>query len=556
MSLRGARRATKQSPTNPKIASGGRFAYRPRNHTWNNMNLSPTPHPDVNEILNVWLTNMKDILRTQFVGMYLFGSLANGDFDQHSDIDALVVTDGEISINTFSALKEMHAQINQIESPWAIQLEASYIPQNALRRFDPKNKLHPHMDRGTGEVLHMKSHESDWIIQRYMLREHGIVITGPDLKTLIDSITPSELRQAVIDELPLWADYLFNHSSSLKSRGYQSFCVLSFCRMLYTFQNKAVLSKPMAAQWAMETLDRRWKLLIERAVIGRQNPDSEASSEDINETLEMMQYTLEVSKQPTIFPDVNEVLSLLLFSVKEILGDQFVGMYLYGSLSRGDFNPETSDIDFLFVTASPLSEEIIVRLDAMHNQTWATSPKRAGKLEGAYIPKELIRRHDPNGAHCPGVNEGRFYVARLGSDWIIQRHVVREYGVALEGPDPRTLIDFVSPDNIRGAVMGILKEWWFPMLADPSWLRDHEREYRAFAVITMCRVLHALTYGSILTKPKAVQWAKTTVDSRWIPLIEKSLTVSQHLEDILLDETLDFIRFTREQVLQREAKGQ
>jgi predicted nucleotidyltransferase len=271
----------------------------------------------------------------------------------------------------------------------------------------------------------------------------------------------------------------------------------------------------------------------------------------------MLQYTLEVGAQPSIFPNVNAVLNSLLSDVKEILKDQFVGMYLYGSLSSGDFNPETSDIDFLVVTIDSLSEQIIFELEAMHKQTWATSLKRASKLEGAYVPKELIRHHDPNGAPCPAVNEGQFYVAGLGSDWIIQRHVVREFGVILEGPDPKTLIDPVDPDDIRGAVLGILHEWWFPMLEDPSWLRDHESEYRAFAVITMCRVLHALEHGTIVSKPKAIQWAETRIDNIWKPLIYKAAMVSQYREkDILLDETLDFIRFTREQVLKHEAKSQ
>ena len=358
--------------------------------------ISPTPHPDVNEILNLLLTNVKDVLKSQFVGMYLFGSLANGDFDQHSDIDVLIVTDGEISSNTFSALRDMHTEIAKIDSPWAAQQEVSYIPRNALRRFERQNIRHPHLDRDIGEILKIKAHESDWIIQRHLLREHGIVITGPDLKSLIDPVAPYELHQAVVDELPLWADYLLNHPSTLNSRGYQSFCVLSFCRMLYTLQNKAVLSKPAAAKWAMDVLDARWKPLIARAVIGRQNSSLETSPEDIYETLEMMRYTLEVSKQPSIFPDVNEVLNLLLSNSKEILKGQFVGMYLYGSLSSGDFNPSTSDIDFLIVTNDSLSEPTIAKLEEMHKQTWATSLKRAGQLEGAYVPKELIRRHDPN----------------------------------------------------------------------------------------------------------------------------------------------------------------
>jgi predicted nucleotidyltransferase len=253
-------------------------------------------YPGVNEILNLLLSRVKEILGDQFVGMYLFGSLANGDFDQHSDIDVLVVTEAEISEDGFSALKEMHKQINQIDSPWAIQLEASYIPQNALRRFDPHNIIHPHMDRGNNETLHRMSHANDWIIQRHLLRERGIVITGPDLKILIDRVSPNDLRQAVAGVLPLWANPILDDPSQINKRGYQSYCVLSLCRMLYTLKYGEIVSKPFAAKWAKENW-HHWAELIERAWVGRQNPGLEAQPEDIHGTLELIRYTLEYSKQ-------------------------------------------------------------------------------------------------------------------------------------------------------------------------------------------------------------------------------------------------------------------
>jgi hypothetical protein len=126
--------------------------------------------------------------------------------------------------------------------------------------------------------------------------------------------------------------------------------------------------------------------------------------------------------------------------------------------------------------------------------------------------------------------------------------VVRECGVIVEGPEPKTLIDFVSPEDIRRAVKGILQEWWFPMLDDPSWLHDNENAYRAFAVITMCRVLHALETGTILSKPKAIQWARSKLDIRWKQLIDKAARVGNDDYEIALGETLDFIRYIREQV--------
>ncbi|HEY5731964.1 MAG TPA: nucleotidyltransferase domain-containing protein, partial [Anaerolineales bacterium] len=127
--------------------------------------------------------------------------------------------------------------------------------------------------------------------------------------------------------------------------------------------------------------------------------------------------------KPTPYPDVNKILDILLSSAKEILGDQFVGLYLYGSLSSGDFNPKTSDIDFLFVTSDSLSEETISKLESMHKRIWKSGLKWASKLEGSYVHRNLIRHHDPDGAPCPTVNEGKFFVDKRGSDWIIQRHI-------------------------------------------------------------------------------------------------------------------------------------
>jgi hypothetical protein len=225
-------------------------------------------------------------------------------------------------------------------------------------------------------------------------------------------------------------------------------------------------------------------------------------------------------------------------------------MYLYGSLSSGDFDPKSSDIDFLVVTENILPDEIISALEALHQRIWASGLKWVSKLEGSYIPKDLIRRHDPDGLPCPTVNEGKFYVDQRGSDWIIQRHVIREYGVVLEGPDPKTLIDLVTPDDIRGSVLGVLHEWWFPMLDDPKWLREHGSEYHAYAVISMCRALHALRHRVIVSKPVAAKWAQKELGEEWSQTIEQSLGVRSHdgKDYDLYNKALELIRFTLKKV--------
>lgn len=246
---------------------------------------------------------------------------------------------------------------------------------------------------------------------------------------------------------------------------------------------------------------------------------------------------------PTPYSEVNAILDLLGAQARAILGDSFVGLYLYGSLASGDFDPQHSDIDFVVVTTTELPADTIAALEAMHLQLAASGSQWAAKLEGAYVSLVALRRHDPHGSLFPMLNEGRFYLAGLDSDWIIQRQVIHEHPVVVGGPDPRLLIDPVSVDDLRGAVKDILREWWAPMLDNPDWLR--RTGYLDFAILTMCRVLYLFEYGTIVSKPVAARWAKEA-DRAWADLIEWALArpADNHYER--LPEVQAFIRFTVE----------
>jgi hypothetical protein len=253
-----------------------------------------------------------------------------------------------------------------------------------------------------------------------------------------------------------------------------------------------------------------------------------------------------MNQHPTPYPDINQTLGSLHEGASTILGTQLTGMYLYGSLSSGDFDPGSSDIDFVVITESELTQPTIDLLDKMHADLWNSGQKWASKLEGAYVPKDLIRRHKSNHRPMPIVNEQSFYTGQIGSDWIIQRHIIRECGICISGPDPKTLIDPVSADDIRSAVMGLLTEWWFPMLNTPEWLAQRGSEYHAYAIISMCRALHAMEHGIIVSKPAAAAWASNALGQPWNHVITRALKTQTENNEGLLAEALEFIQLTRD----------
>lgn len=256
-------------------------------------NPQPTPYPDVNALVLELLRGVQTILGSHFIGMYLDGSLAHGDFDQASDVDFVVVSDEDISEELFSALYALHTRIAMLNVWWATQLEGSYFSQQALRRYDPTHAWHPNLERGVGERLKMVQHDEGWLIHLSILRERGITVVGPAPQTLIDPVSPDDLRQAMVCVLRGWATNILTNPVQMDSRGYQSYTVLSLCRILYTLHAGTVASKLVAARWAQATLGSQWTPLIERALADRQNPAGPTQTEQVDATLALIRYALQ-----------------------------------------------------------------------------------------------------------------------------------------------------------------------------------------------------------------------------------------------------------------------
>jgi hypothetical protein len=118
----------------------------------------------VDAVLEALFAGVRDALGPQLVGVYLDGSLAAGDFAEcSSDIDVLVVTEGVLPDEVVAALGAMHARLATGTSKWSRELEVSYIPCRALRRFDPDDNCHPCIQRGSGQLVTEK-HDRDGVM--------------------------------------------------------------------------------------------------------------------------------------------------------------------------------------------------------------------------------------------------------------------------------------------------------------------------------------------------------------------------------------------------------
>lgn len=263
-------------------------------------------YPEVEELVAVLLAEVRAILGEALIGMYLYGSLATGGFDHDSDVDYVVVTREELTESQFAAIEALHHRIKTLKVWCADQLEGSYIPLDGLRNYDPARALFVHLDRGPEEHLHRMQLDDEqisrawwggWVLLRQALRENGLILTGPDPKTLLEPVPAADVRQAALLILLGWAAGLLDTPEQISGRGYQSYTVLTLCRILYTLHTSQVTSKPEAIRWAKAHLDKKWIPLFDRAWLGRQNPELAAEPEDVSETLEFIRFTMERSQQ-------------------------------------------------------------------------------------------------------------------------------------------------------------------------------------------------------------------------------------------------------------------
>ena len=240
--------------------------------------------------------------------------------------------------------------------------------------------------------------------------------------------------------------------------------------------------------------------------------------------------------------EIEALLWKFLSEVKTILGNRLVGMYVFGSLASGDFNPETSDIDFVVVTDADLPQEMLEPLEAMYQDLIASNHDWGRRLEGSFLPQHVFQDFNPDHKMYPSISVGGdFGLDSKGIEEAIQRYMLREDGIVLTGPSPKSFIDPVRPEDLQQATLDILHGWWEPQLNDPFRLTD--REYQAYAVVTMCRMLYTLKHGAVVSKPVSAIWAINNLDPKWKPLIERAVAwePGDGIDD--LEQSLDLIRY-------------
>jgi len=235
-------------------------------------NLQNDVYPELASVLHQFVARVQSALESNFIGAYLVGSLATGDFDLDSDVDFLVLTKVELRDADVKSLEAIHSHVHALGSYPAEHLEGSYLTAELLNRPDAVG-VEPvwYLDNGSTTLV-LSIHDNRWHV-RWILRERGIIITGPDPKTFLPPISMEALRGEAASSIQELAGQFIAEVDRpigwFNTRFGQSFAVLTCCRMLHTCASGIVDSKLSSVKWAEQFLDPGWCGLIRQAWMER-----------------------------------------------------------------------------------------------------------------------------------------------------------------------------------------------------------------------------------------------------------------------------------------------
>lgn len=187
------------------------------------------------------------------------------------------------------------------------------------------------------------------------------------------------------------------------------------------------------------------------------------------------------------------------------------GLYLTGSAVLDDFRPNTSDIDFVAVTAAPLEKAAIAALAKGRARLRKRFPRPP--VDELYVTWDELK-HEPHSA-CNAVT------------WQTLAH----YGIACRGPHPSDLGIRTDPQALTRWTLHNLDTYWRPLLncssrflSPRSWIALTGYG-AAWIVLGISRLHYTLATGDIISKEGAGLYALRTFPEKWHRVVNECLRI-------------------------------
>jgi hypothetical protein len=220
---------------------------------------------------------------------------------------------------------------------------------------------------------------------------------------------------------------------------------------------------------------------------------------------------------PMDAPTAHPIVPLVRDAIIGTTGGSLVGLYLYGSLATGHFEPDVSDIDLIAVLAGVPDASLVSQLKEMHARLAAAAPEWDDRIEVDCVSTGGLAECRTSTTTMARISPGEpLHLVEAGRDFLLDWYPARRDGVALVGPPLDSLIPPIPEREYRDEVITYL-----------AGFRDRVDEdagvgSQAYAILTICRGFYSITSRARLSKREAGLRARRDFP-RWELLIDRAL---------------------------------
>lgn len=213
---------------------------------------------------------------------------------------------------------------------------------------------------------------------------------------------------------------------------------------------------------------------------------------------------------------VKDLLNKILSSLKEIFTDDLVGIYFYGSLIQGCFNPKQSDIDFIVIVKNQLTKNQEKEVQKFYKNI-SKYPEYGKRLEAVFYTLDQIKNALFPSPFLFCISHNKCRISKnnkdLDSDFPMTLAHVYYYGYALYGPNPKKIIPRMKWEILEPSI----KE-------DIKFSINNARKNSVYVVLNLCRALYSLKTRDIaITKIQAGEWVLKNFPKKFNPIIKTAL---------------------------------
>ncbi|WXH31864.1 Streptomycin 3''-adenylyltransferase [Myxococcus stipitatus] len=204
----------------------------------------------------------------------------------------------------------------------------------------------------------------------------------------------------------------------------------------------------------------------------------------------------------------------------QLVGDDLVGLYLYGSALNGGLRPR-SDVDLLLAVSRPL---VGARREALVERLLGISVDPRRGVPGRPLELTVVVMDDVKPWRHPAKRDLQFgewlhddFVAKrieppvVDPDLTLLLTMVRQHGVALLGPPATEVFDPIPAAEVGRALAETVAQW----TGEDTWKGEEKNILLALARIWMTR-----TQGGFFPKDLAAAWALERLPPEHRPMLE------------------------------------